>query len=158
LTIGSGASSREEWEPCGDRIGWTDSDNLYLNAKAAHLLATRMASNGDGISISCTTLEKRLKEKGVLTSTGQGKLQVRRVIESQRRYVLHLRCETLWEKADHSDHAVHQAGGNGETGVEQSVPWSEADGEQRWIGPPQDHSGRHNGDSGPNGPDGPVYQ
>jgi hypothetical protein len=157
-TVGSGAASHEEWDPRGDRVGWIHGQDIYLDAKAAYLAATRMAVSGDGLTISCRMLQKRLKEKGLLASTDQGKLQVRRVIESQRRYVLHLQPYTLWEKPDQPGHPLQEATENGKTADERPPPWSAGEDDVDRIGPSKDLFGGRNGGFGPNGPDGPVFQ
>ena len=42
-TIGTGINERDEWQPQGDRVGWIDKDNLYLDPTASYRIAQKMA-------------------------------------------------------------------------------------------------------------------
>jgi len=82
--------------PHGDRIGWVDGEDLYLEPDAAFAVVQRLGSaGGENLSISLQTLKKRMHERGVLVTTderaGQTHLSVRRKIGGVRRNVLHLR-------------------------------------------------------------------
>lgn len=100
VTVGTGNSERAEWRPLGDRVGWVDGDNLYLEADAAFGVVQRLGRNvGEGITIQLPTLKKRLHQKGLLASTetrgGQLRLEVRPTLESRRRRVLHVDAATF---------------------------------------------------------------
>jgi len=85
-------------EPRGDRIGWIDAEDLYLNPAAAYRVADAVAgANGDHLGLTRRTLNKRLFERGLLASAerDRGKLTVRRTLEGSRRDVLHLKATTI---------------------------------------------------------------
>jgi hypothetical protein len=83
--------SGEEWRPKGERTGWVDGDDLYLEPEAAFAAAQKQGRDaGDHISVTGRTLNKRLHERGLLSSTDLPHLTVRRVLQGSRRRVLHL--------------------------------------------------------------------
>jgi hypothetical protein len=94
------------WRPQGDRIGWTDGTELYLNRDASYRVAQAMAGSGSpGIEVSVKTLSKRLHEKHLLRAVEeiQGTLTVRVTIAGHRELgVLHLAASTLFEIDDAS--------------------------------------------------------
>jgi len=82
----------------GDRIGWIDGDNLYLEPEASYAAAQRQAREGsDALAVSARTLHKRLAERRYLVSweVVRGVLTVRRSLDGKRRDVLHLHAATL---------------------------------------------------------------
>ncbi len=97
-TVGTGEYERIEWQPQGDRAGWTDGDNLYLDFAAA-LTAVQPVGQATGgpIGVTPKTLAKRLHERGFLLSINekQGELKVRHALEGRRRHVLHLAASTI---------------------------------------------------------------
>ena len=101
----STSSASEEWRPQGDRIGYVEDDDLYLVPQAAYKAAQSVGGEGSGLAISAQTLNKRLSERGYLCSTDRSRdtLTVRRVLDSARREVLHLRAHTLSPSADSPD-------------------------------------------------------
>jgi hypothetical protein len=81
------------WKPQGDRVGWLDEGNVYLEPEASYTVVQKVGNDaGDGISLSSTTMRKRLHERHMLVSTDEkrGKLTVRRTLEGKRRDVIHL--------------------------------------------------------------------
>ena len=87
-----------EWRPRGEKVGWLTEEGLYLEPDAAYAAAQKLArDSGDTISITAQTLRKRLHEHGLLASTDQARdrLTVRRILEGERRAVLHLHPDTL---------------------------------------------------------------
>jgi len=90
--------------PMGDRIGWADGDDIFLEPTAAYRLVQSAASAaGESLSVSEHTLKKRLHEKGLLASTEPKRqvLTVRRTLEGVSRPVLHLsRAVVLPESPD----------------------------------------------------------
>jgi hypothetical protein len=93
-TIGAGDHERDEWQPQGHLVGWTDEENLYLEPDSAHAEAQRLAvEQGESLPVTPHTLRKRLKEKGLLVSTDERrkKLTVRKTLQGTRRDVLHLK-------------------------------------------------------------------
>lgn len=92
-TIGAGDGARSEWRAQGDRIGWIDGGDVYLQKDAAYNVAKRLgADGGDGITLAPRTLNKRLHERGLLASVDEarGTSTVRRTLAGQRHDVLHL--------------------------------------------------------------------
>jgi hypothetical protein len=86
------------WVAAGDRVGWTDGPDLYLEPGAAYLIAQRMAQEShEALVIAPKTLHKRLHEKGHLVSTDnpRGRLVVRKTLEGRVRTVLHVRADVL---------------------------------------------------------------
>ena len=100
-TIGTGAYERSEWRPQGQRIGWLETGNLYLEPGAAFSVAQSVAqSHGRAITVTEMTLWKRMKEHvpPVLQSweeNGQ-RNTIRKVISGERRAVIHLKPESLF--------------------------------------------------------------
>ena len=107
---GAGENERREWRAQGERVGWVDGNDLYLNPEAAYQAAQRMAdeNSGAGLIVSAATLRKRLNEKNLLVTTDvdtkRGTLTVRRTLSGARPDVLHLRAASLvCEAPDQSD-------------------------------------------------------
>ncbi|MBW3637598.1 MAG: DUF3854 domain-containing protein, partial [Armatimonadetes bacterium] len=92
----SGSGNYTEWQGQGERIGWVDDEQVYLNTDAALGAANKM-SFGEGISLSGSTLHRRLAERGYLASRDSTRqtLTIRKVINGVRQEVLHLRAATL---------------------------------------------------------------
>jgi hypothetical protein len=114
----------DEWKPQGDRIGWVDGDDLYIEPQASYTAVQGVGQHtGQAIPIGILTLKRRLKENGHLVSTDISRetITVRRVLESQRREVLHLRASLLFEKPDQPDIST-TAGSNPHT-VPGSASW-----------------------------------
>ncbi len=81
------------WSAHGDRIGWIDGENIYLDAKAAYRLVQAAGrDSGEVLAVGETTLKKRLREKNLLASTDEGRetLTIRKRIEGSCKDVLHL--------------------------------------------------------------------
>jgi hypothetical protein len=65
-----GTDEYEEWIPRGTQIGFLAGDGLYLDPDAALKVAREMGrGSSEAISVTKTTLGKRLKERGKLLST-----------------------------------------------------------------------------------------
>jgi hypothetical protein len=78
----------------GTRVGWLVDDQLYIEPDASYAAVQRLAQQqGEGFVISAITLRRRLRERGLLASTddARNKVTVRRVLQGERRDVLHLR-------------------------------------------------------------------
>jgi hypothetical protein len=96
-TVGSGAYARDDWEPRGERVGWVEGDDVYLDSDAAFKVAQQQAAGADGITVTPTTLKKRLDEKGVLIRDAKREeLTVRKTLSGQVRRVLQLKPGTLF--------------------------------------------------------------
>jgi hypothetical protein len=98
-TIGAGANARGEWQPQGQRVGWLEGDNLYLEPEASYAAAQELArEQGEGVPVSARTLHRRLKERRLLASWDERRQRntVRRVLEGVLpREVLHLPADVL---------------------------------------------------------------
>lgn len=85
----------EEWQPCGDRIGWCDEQSTYLEPDVSYKVATTM----DPLAITVTqaSLHKQLKQQGLLVQTdgNRSRIQVRQRLQGMRQYVLHVRHDSL---------------------------------------------------------------
>src|SRR5262249_2396757 len=69
-TIGVGEHQRTEWQARGDRIGWMDVDGVYLDPPVALAAAQRLSEDiGEPLSVTSSTLHRRLNERGFLAST-----------------------------------------------------------------------------------------
>ena len=84
--------------PLGQCIGWVDGEDLYLEPEAAYM-AVQMAGRdgGESLSVHGPTLNKRLREKGLLKSidTNRATLTIRRSIAGSQRDVLHFDRRTI---------------------------------------------------------------
>ncbi len=132
---GSGGRSGTSYISRGDRVGWLEDGNLYLELAAAYRTAQRMSADGGGLSVTRHTLGKLLSERGYLLSEEgkRDKHEVRKVIQGRRRYVLHLSVDSVIGRSDQA----HQA---------QSGPSDNPDPEQHGdVGP----SGQDLNGSGP---------
>ena len=68
--VGSAQNESHVWRPQGDRIGWIDEGELYLDPSASYRAAQAMAGPaGEGIPVGERTLWKRLHEQGGLVVT-----------------------------------------------------------------------------------------
>jgi len=95
-----GAGENERWLSQGERVGWIDGDDLYLEPTASYTIAQKFGRDGgQPIVVSEGVLKKRLNEKGFLVTTDQtrGTLAVRKRIRGTPIAVLHLQAQTLFE-------------------------------------------------------------
>jgi hypothetical protein len=110
--VGTGDYVASRWEPQGLRVGWLDTDALYLDRAAAFRAAGEMDLE-NGIGVSAETLVKRLYQAGQLatiSSEREGRLTVQRRLEGTKRRVLHLRVTA-------DGLLLRQTGGAGDTGA-----------------------------------------
>jgi len=92
----------------GDRIGWVDGEDLYLDPEAAFAVAQRVGKEcGDQLTIASGTLRKRFKQRKLLASVDEkrGTITIRRTLQGTQRQVLHFKISTLFpvEKPDKPD-------------------------------------------------------
>jgi hypothetical protein len=118
------------WRPQGERIGWIDDDDLYLEPEAGLAVAQQVArEGGDPLLIGSRTLHRRLHERGLLVNVDVNRevLTVRRVLEARRRDVLHLHAAALGLEESTPSTAVADnappsaslsSDGDGDTGLE----------------------------------------
>jgi hypothetical protein len=100
-TVGSGDFEREEWRPQGERVGWLEDEDLYLEPDAALAAVQKQGrDSGEPLAVTGRTLRKRLHERGLLLSTGKERegretLTVRHTLEGSRKSVLHMASDFL---------------------------------------------------------------
>src|SRR5205823_8075531 len=59
------------YEPKGERVGWLDGHDVYLEPDAAYAAVQRLGQEiGDRVALTPQTLRKRLNERGPLASIG----------------------------------------------------------------------------------------
>ena len=103
-------------EAKGERIGWVDGDQVYLDPDAAYAAVQRLGDEvGDRLNLTPQTLRKRLKEQGVLASSDGPRrmLTIRRTLDGTRREVLHLPRAAL---SSPSESPAQQGVGTGQHG------------------------------------------
>jgi hypothetical protein len=112
-TVGSRDLEREEWRPQGERIGWLEDEDLYLEPDATLAAVHKQGrDSGEPLAVTGRTLRKRLHECGLLLSTGKERegretLTVRHTLKGSRKSVLHMASDFLSvpsEKPDQPDH------------------------------------------------------
>lgn len=84
----------ENWQPGGQRIGWYDPPqaSIYLEPGTAYSLVQQVTKEaGDALTLSLSTLKRRLKQASLLSSTDDKResVTIRRMIEGGQREVLH---------------------------------------------------------------------
>jgi len=103
--------SGEEWRPQGERVGWLEGGDLYLEPEAAYAAVQKQGrDSGEPPAVTGRTLRKRLHERGLLLSVDDARhvLTVRRTLGGRRWEVLHTSEALLSlqiEKPDQPDHA-----------------------------------------------------
>jgi len=96
----NGNTSGSSWKPRGEKIGWVEGENVYLDPESAYSMAQKMGRNqGNSIAISKNILWKRLKEKKLIISR-VGKNTNRRAINGKQKSVLEINIEILLEDAE----------------------------------------------------------
>jgi uncharacterized protein DUF3854/uncharacterized protein DUF927 len=98
VTVGSGEHERTEWRPGGDRVGWVEADDLYLDPRASFAAVQRFGRDaGEQVPITLQTVTRRMWERHLLVSREEIRetFSIRRTLEGKRRDVLHLRASVL---------------------------------------------------------------
>jgi Domain of unknown function (DUF927) len=96
--IGAGNYARQEFRSQGNRVGWVDGEDLFIDLDAALAAVQEIGhSLGEAIVLTPRVLSKRMWERGLLKSKTESRetFKVRRTLESSRREVLHLSTMTL---------------------------------------------------------------
>jgi hypothetical protein len=102
---GAGENGRAEWRFQGSRVGWVTGDDLFLDPDAAYAAAQVLGRDlRDTIALTPTTLHKRLNERGLLQAIDRSRetLTVRKMLEGERRDVLHIRADALFPETEQS--------------------------------------------------------
>ena len=92
------AESGFGWRSRGERIGWVDGDDMYLEPQVAFASAQKLGRDGgQALAVGSTTLLKRLRDNNLLASWDpkRKRLTVRRTLDGTRRDVLHLKTESI---------------------------------------------------------------
>lgn len=114
------------WYPQGERIGWVDGQDLYLDPDASYRCAQQVATI-DGLSISARALWKRMRERGLLvsTDTSRGRNVVRVTLQGARRKVVHLPAAAVIPSTETAQSA-QSAQEAGDTGADGPLPWADS--------------------------------
>jgi hypothetical protein len=91
FTSGEGTSTRHKQQ--GICVGWLTEGELFLDPDSSYAAAQRLARDqNESLNVTAATLRKRLKEKNYLVTTdaARGKLTVRKILQGERRNVLHI--------------------------------------------------------------------
>jgi hypothetical protein len=103
--------------PMGDRIGWVDGDDLYLDTNATCRVA-KQAAGVENIFLTNQSLKKRLKDKNLLKSWDhqRQRLTIRKVLEgAERQEVLHVDASLLVQVPKPSNSSTSQEPDHGST-------------------------------------------
>jgi hypothetical protein len=103
VIVGAGNQEREDWRPRGERIGWLDADDLFLDPESSFAAVQKLARDqGTSVPIKQRTLWKRLAEQGHLVSRDRARRTntVRRTIGGRRLEVIHLKASTFAVETD----------------------------------------------------------
>lgn len=94
---------RMSWRPQGQRLGWIDGDDVYLQPDAAYTAARQYAdASGTPLSKTKTVLHKALRERGLLKGSVKDRLTVQRNVGGERnKHVLNLAADTFGTKDGH---------------------------------------------------------
>lgn len=96
---GIGVQEPVGWYALGDRIGWVQGNDAFLDQDATHRILALMAANSsEGVAVTSRTLAKRLDDRGLIVRKDHGRLTVRVMLEGKRQHVLHLRADTLFAR------------------------------------------------------------
>jgi hypothetical protein len=98
--LGWRRGEQEHLFPGGDRVGWVEGEDLYLDSRAVFGVVQRVARDGgEALPEGLDTVKRRLRDAGLLASVdsrgGAVRLEVRRVLDGDRRLVLHLRLDSI---------------------------------------------------------------
>jgi hypothetical protein len=109
----TGNTGTQFWTPQGVKIGWFKRDSVYLDPTMSFAAVQQLGKEiGQGVTLSLMTLQRRLKQAGLLASTEEGRETntVRLYVEGARRNVLHFSPDTLYgyKKPDQSDVSANE--------------------------------------------------
>jgi len=135
--------SGDEWRAQGERIGWLDDEALYLEPEVAYAAAQKLSrDSSDPLTVTGSTLRKRLQERALLLSTDTNRqtLTVRRTLEGRRRDVLHTTHDFLSAPGGRPDQPDHTRGNPTNGAISAPPLWSGLEGKTR---PAPDHKPDH---------------
>jgi hypothetical protein len=87
------------WTARGQQIGWTRDGNMYLEPTNTFAIVQAIAKEtGQHITLSLTTLLRRLKQANLLASTDESRetITIRRTLEGAQHSVLHFLSPSLY--------------------------------------------------------------
>ena len=116
---GEGDAAEPVHRAKGNRIGWVDGENLYLEPEAVLAIVQELAGRqGESLPVGGRTLWKRLSERGLLASTDPTSetLLIRKTVEGARRRVLHIHARTVAPKESMYSQEPGQSGQPGQEG------------------------------------------
>ena len=159
--VGTGVNERDEWQPQGDRVGWIDNNDVYLEPDASYRVAQIMGGGSDGLPVGVRTLHKRLKEHGLLVEADErrGRLTVRHMLEGQRRSVLHLHTDSLMSlETAQAAQPAHEPAPDAQDKDSRDSKWAGSGRAESGNGPQNGPLAAPECGFGPVGPVGPVSQ
>lgn len=97
--VGSSAA----WRPLGNRIGWIEKGEIFLDPDAAYSECQELGrSTGQTIPIAEKTLRKRMRDQGKLLSHDVDRYTIKRSFDGGRPRVLHVSADTVLGSAGQS--------------------------------------------------------
>jgi bifunctional DNA primase/polymerase-like protein len=90
----------DEWQSKGDRIGWIEGNDVYLQPDAAYKMAQSMGTNGEGLTISSRTLWRRMKEEGLLATRDAARETntIRKTVCAKSEDVIHVYAKNFFSR------------------------------------------------------------
>lgn len=93
-----------DWRPQGNKIGWVEGEDIYLQWKAAFAAAQKVGREiGDPIPVSINTLGKRLAQRRLLASkeTRREVNHIRKMCQGAMQAVWHFHRTVLYRRDSH---------------------------------------------------------
>jgi hypothetical protein len=114
------------WHPQGERVGWVNGEDLYLDPEAAFRSAEQMASV-EGLTVTPRTLWKRMREQKLLasTDTSRGRNLARVTLQGARRNAIHVKTASLHPSTEPAQPA-QAAREPVETGFDGPLLWADS--------------------------------
>lgn len=89
-----------DWVSQGERIGWTDGTNVFLEPDTAYAVCQRIArEQGTSIPVRQQTLWKHLLQKNIIAAHDEGRSTMRKNIMGQRKRVINILVDTISPKS-----------------------------------------------------------
>ena len=117
----------------GDRVGWLEGEDAYLDGSAAFAAAQSVGRDtGETLAITPYTLKRRLRERGLLASVDRRnetkeRLEVRRTLQGTRRAVLHIVAASLGVEKVMSQSECQVAAGSSRESGDGTLSWDTLD-------------------------------
>lgn len=82
--------------PIGDKLGWVDEENAYLDINACAKVVKRLANeHNNPLGVSISAIQKSLAEDRLIISVEKGKHTNRVTLDGVRRVVVHIALKSL---------------------------------------------------------------